>query len=125
MTKAKFHSFVKLVRLMHNTQQECYKSRNNDKNLVAKAKQLEKKVGLQLIELKSTPIYYEWQALFLHIVKSTRAEQAMYYATKYIAVLERCQALEKRLGDGILHIEKHNPEVFQEELHTKQASLYD
>ncbi len=116
MTKKEFHSFVKLVIKMYNTQQDSYKKWNGDSNLVAQARALEKKVSDKLCDFKpNQDVFYNWQPLFLQIVKYVRAEQAMYYATKHDNVLARCKGYESRLGNAIIYINTHSPEVFEEE----------
>jgi len=122
MTKEQFHSFVRLVRVMHNTQQESYSSNNSNSNLVAKSKALEGKVSGKLREFIATvPIFYEWQDRFIHVVKEVRSQQAMYYATKYESVLEKCREKEAILGKAIAYIETEAPQVFGEKV--TQATL--
>lgn len=118
-----FHSFVKLVRLMHNTQQESYKAHNGNRNLIAKAKALETKVAAQLREYPTGQYkeFYEWQERFILLVKRVRSDQAMYYSTKYESVLRRCRESEDILGKSIAWIEYHHPAVFTEA--AKQTTL--
>lgn len=122
MTKKEFHSFVKLVIKMYNTQQESYKKRNGDSNLVAKCKALENRVSKGLADYREkTEIFYKWQQRFIEVLKQLRAEQAMYYATKQANSLARCKQHEQSLGNAIIYINTHSPEVFEEE--AKQTTL--
>jgi hypothetical protein len=114
MTKAEFHSFIKLVRKMHCAQQECYKERMMNSNSIAKARALEGKVTDNLVKIKGKrEEYYDWQELFIRRVKELRSEQAMYYATRYPAVLERCKEKEASLAKAFEYIDLHAPEIFE------------
>lgn len=124
MTKEQFHSFVKLVRLMHNKQQESYSSNNSNANIIAQAKALEAKVAGKFKEFTDTDtLHYTWQARFVALVKEVRAQQAMYYSTKYDSVLQKCKALESKLRDAIIWMETKHPEIFEPQ--AKQTTLYD
>jgi hypothetical protein len=124
MTKDQFHSFIKLVRLMHNKQQESYSARNNNANLIAQAKALELKVAGKFKEfIDSDPQHYDWQSRFVKLVKEVRAQQAMYYATRYDSVLEKCRATESKLREALAWLETKHPQIFQPI--ATQASLYD
>ena len=124
MTKEQFHSFIKLVRLMHHKQQESYSVRNSNSNIVAQAKALEAKVAGKFREFIQTDSqFYEWQNRFVALVKEVRALQAMYYSTRYESVLEKCRAIETKLTNSIIWLEKNHPQIF--EPIEKQTSLYD
>ncbi|MBK8145952.1 MAG: hypothetical protein IPK62_13685 [Bacteroidetes bacterium] len=124
MTKDQFHSFIKLVRLMHNKQQESYCARNNNANLIAQAKALELKVAGKFKEfIDSDPQHYDWQSRFVKLVKEVRAQQAMYYATRYDSVLIKCRAAESQLSEAIKWLESKHPQIFQPL--AIQSSLYD
>lgn len=112
MDTKSFHSFVRLVRKMHHAQQDSYNAHNRDKQKIAVAKALEQKVSKQLCDYPTgfTPIY-DWQILFINIVKEVRSAQAMYYSTKYESVFQRCKKAETRLGNSFEYIQKTNPEV--------------
>lgn len=116
-TKAQFHSFCRLVRLMHQKQQESYKVGNSNRSLVAQCKQLETKVGAQFREYPTGQyhMWYEWQERFIQLVKKMRAEQELYYSTRYDAVKIRCKQLEAQMDQSIAWIEAQHPEVFKDD----------
>lgn len=121
MNREQFHSFIKLVRLMYNKQQDSYKAHNGNKNLVAQAKALETKVAGKLRDVQAAQSFYTWQPRFIVVVKEMRAEQEMYYASKHDTVLQRCKQKEATVGTAIAYIETHFPQVFAEI--SKQAEL--
>lgn len=124
MDAKKFHSFVRLVRKMYHAQQDSYAAHNRDRNKIAIAKALEAKVSAELVDYPTgfTPIY-EWQILWISIVKEVRSSQAMFYShyAQHESILQRCKAAEARLGNSFIFIEKTNPEVLTDELPVQQT----
>lgn len=109
---------------MHNKQQESYSVHNSNANIVAQAKVLETKVAGKFKEFIDTENqHYEWQGRFVALVKEVRAQQAMYYATRYDSVLLKCRAVESKLQEALAWLETKHPQIF-EPLAT-QKSLYD
>lgn len=116
-TKAQFHSFCRLVRMMHNKQQESYAVSNSKRELVAQCKQLEIKVSGKFREYPTGNyhMWYDWQERFILLVKKVRAEQELYYSTRYDAVKMSCRSLETQLGESIRWIENQEPQVFHDD----------
>jgi hypothetical protein len=123
-SQAQFQAFVRLVRKMHEVQQECYRESNSNGNKIAQAKSLEQKVSAKLREFPAGQYqpFYDWQLRFVQLVAEVREEQGMYYATKYETVLNRCREKEATLAKSLQWIAVKHPEFFADQ--SKQTSLF-
>lgn len=126
MTKERFHSFVKLVRLMHTVQQDFFlRGKIGAPNAMAQAKVLEKKVDLFLKQFNpATPEHYTWQPNFLALVKALRSEQKLFFETRYDAVKMRCKKMEAELDKCFVQLETSEPQVFRYSPKPVQNSLF-
>lgn len=108
-----FHSFIKLVRLMYNEQQNYFKKGSGDGNLLHKCMKLEAKVDKQLHEFHpQSQQFYEWQEKFVGMMRSLRTDQKFYFQTKGDGAYARCKAIEANLAEWLEYLEKQYPKIF-------------
>lgn len=126
MNQEAFHSFIKLVRLMHATQQDYFlRGRVGAENALSQARALEKKVDEFLKKFNpETPVFYPWQPNFLALVKALRMEQKNYFQTRYDAIKMRCKKMEAELDKCFVGLESSEPQIFYPKPKPVQSSLF-
>ena len=112
MTKDTFISFVRLVKKIHNQQQEANDKGHGYLNALAASKAICEKMDAQckLID-KNQEFLYEWLPRFVHYVREWRKEQKLYQETQYDSGLQKCRDLDRILERGFMHIKSNSPEV--------------